>query len=193
MRFIESNKYGRRHADRIKSNVFRGCSKLTNFVLPDSVTTFEGHPFTNCQSLVFFTVSADNPNFTAVQSEQGNYNVLYTKSSPKTIALFPTGIQTAFAVAQDVEAIAPHAFNSSRITRLTFAPSETQISIGDYAFAQCNYLTEVVISPRVKQIGNFAFYNNAILRQIALQPDTDNENALTIGDYAFFRPSPPPK
>lgn len=169
----------------LKSNVFRGCSKLTNFVLPDSVTTFEGHPFTNCQSLVFFTVSADNPNFTAVQSEQGNYNVLYTKSSPKTIALFPTGIQTAFAVAQDVEAIAPHAFNSSRITRLTFAPSETQISIGDYAFAQCNYLTEVVISPRVKQIGNFAFYNNAILRQIALQPDTDNENALTIGDYAF--------
>ena len=109
--------------------------------------------------------------------------MFFIKSSPKTIALFPTGIQTAFAVAQDVEAIAPHAFNSSRITRLNFAlrnPNKHR----RLRFRSMQLSDRSRYFSKSKANRQFAF-TITILRQIALQPDTDNENALTIGDYAF--------
>ncbi|MDD4315597.1 MAG: leucine-rich repeat protein [Clostridia bacterium] len=169
----------------LPKDVFKGCNALQNFRFPNSVTTIEGNPFSSCNALVGFTVEESNENFQTVFSAQQNYNVLYTKTGNKTIVLFPTGIATNFEVPFDVQKIAPYAFSSSKVLRLTFAGGVTGVEIGEYAFAECKALSQVALSTRVNAVGQYAFSNCTLLSSVAIN-DGSNDNLLSIGSHAFY-------
>lgn len=54
------------------------------------------------------------------------------------------------------------------------------IGIGDYAFADCTWLTDAVISEGVKYIGDYAFSGCTSLKSVTI-PDS----VTSIGEYAF--------
>lgn len=166
----------------LPNNLFEGCTSLQNFRIASSIESIEGNPFSNCSSLIGFTADSSNQYY-KTEDNQG-INVLYNKLGERTIALFPSGRSVAFQIPADVEQIAPYAFYTSRITSLTFAEGAA-LDIGDYAFSNNSYLTQVVISKRVKTIGEYAFNNCRYLSMITIDPDEDEDSNLIIGDYAF--------
>ncbi|MFW5779823.1 MAG: leucine-rich repeat protein [Bacillota bacterium] len=166
----------------LPNNLFKGCSSLQNFRFAESITTIEGNPFSDCNNLGGFTVDSENEYF-EVEDNQG-INVLYNKTGQRTIVLFPSGVSAEFQIPADVEKVAPYAFYTSRITGLTFDEGQT-LEIGDYAFADNSSMLELIINDRVKDIGNYAFNNCRDLASITIDPGDDNENTLTIGEYAF--------
>lgn len=182
---LNTIKYGNNtQLTTLSRDLFKGCNALQTFRFPNSVTTIEGNPFSACNALVGFTLDENNQNFQVIFSPQQNYNVLY-KFGEKTIALFPSGIATNFEVPADVKWIAPYAFYSSKVMQLSFAGGETEVEIGEYAFAESKVLVQATLSSRVKSIGQYAFYNCTRLADITIN-DGANDKLLSIGDYAFY-------
>ena len=67
------------------------------------------------------------------------------------------------------------------ITNITAEDLEGITSVGQYAFAQCNQLTNVVIPEGVTSIEQYAFYYCSSLESISIP-----NGVTTIGDYAFY-------
>lgn len=112
----------------IESSAFENCSGLTAVNLSAGVTSVSAEAFKGCTNLGTFTVDEGNANYSAVNG----YLLNKDKSS---LLIFPP------AKASDDVTLLP--------------PSLT--SIGDYAFYQCENLTNIVIPQKVTKIGNRAF------------------------------------
>ena len=54
------------------------------------------------------------------------------------------------------------------------------VGIGEFAFANCQGITEVVIPDGVREIGAYAFVNSSKITRITLP-----KNEIVVGEYAF--------
>lgn len=68
-------------------------------------------------------------------------------------------------------------FNFEKQTKLQIIP--------DYAFSGCDLLDYILIPQNVKEIGNYAFYNNKKLSGFTSTYPYYGENVIKIGDHAF--------
>ena len=116
----------------IGESAFSGCSSLTSVTIPDSVTTIGRQAFYNCSSLTSVTIP---------------------------------DIVTTIGVA---------AFSGcSSLTNVTIPDRVT--TIGDYAFRYCSSLTSVTIGNSVTEIGDQTFYSCSSLTSVyckAVTPPT---------------------
>ncbi len=119
------------------------------------------------------TVDASN-NFYSVKD-----NVLYDKSETELILYPSKSTYTTFTIPTGVKTIGNYAFRDcDSLTEIHIPDSVT--SIGDYAFYYCRALTEIHISDSVTSIGNSAFFYCESLTEIHI-PDS----VTSIGDHAF--------
>ena len=140
---------------------FWNCDSLTSVTIPDSVTTIGNYAFQICSSLTSVTISD------SVTTIGGG--AFYSCSSLTSVTI-PDGVTT----------IGNHAFQScSSLTSVTIGDSVT--TIGDWAFYGCSSLTSVTIPDSVTLIGDGAFDNCDSLTSVTI-----GDSVTTIGDSAFY-------
>ncbi len=168
---------------------------LEKITIGKNVSEIGEWAFTNNQGLREFSVSVDNPYFTAVDG------VLFTKDM-KTILFYPSAKNiefdklkqnlntTDYVIPDGVEVIRSKAFYKCYyVANITIPSSVTTIgekafhrttalesltlpsklkSIGKDAFAYCSKLTSVTIPASVTEIDEYAFYNCTELKNVTM-------------------------
>ena len=135
-------------------------SGLTEYTIPDSVTTIGNYAFYDCDSLTSVTIP---DSVTTI-----GYSAFADCSS-----------LTSVTIPDSVTTIGKYAFEyCSSLTSITIPDSVT--TIGGGAFYGCSSLTSVIIPDSVTTIGYSAFYGCSSLTSVTI-PDSVTE----IGDSAF--------
>ena len=123
----------------IAYGAFRNCTRLTEIVFPDSVTSIGNYAFYNCYSLTSVVI----PDSVTSISDYAFYNC-----SSLTSVVIPDSVTSIGHLAF---------YNCSSLTSVVIPDSVT--SIGHLAFYNCDSLTSVVIPDSVTSIGYWTFAN----------------------------------
>ena len=155
----------------IGESAFAGCSGLKTLDLsgPKSLAIGEG-AFSNCTNTEFTTLTIP-ANVTSIGE-----SAFWGCSSLTTVDLSNANALTT---------IGTNAFNNCRgMTTFTFpTKSTTALTIGDFAFENCNKLAALKPSANVTAINQYAFQSCTGLKTVDLSNAT---NLTSIGQYAFM-------
>ena len=178
----------------IGGGAFSECSRLSQIILPSSVTTIEESAFENCgisqifisehvsaikedaftlaRSLTSIDVDTNNPNYC---SEDG---VLFNKDKTKLLQ-FPSKKQAiSYTVPEGVTSIGYGAFAANSLSQILLPHSLT--AIGKMAFFNCLSLKNITIPQGVTSIDKFAFYGCEALRNVNIP-----QGITVIRHYTF--------
>lgn len=156
----------------ISPYTFFGCSGLISITIPSNIGTIGQSAFSGCSSLTTMTIPFVGGSKTA------------TTSSSSTVFgyIFGTTSYTgSSAISQEYD------FTTSSVTATYYIPTSlrsitvTGGNILHGAFNNCNFLTSVVISPEITDLGDAAFKNCTNLQSVTL-PST----ITRIGGSAFY-------
>ena len=164
----------------IRSNCFRDCVSLETIKLPIKLEDVESSSFMGCKSLESITISVYNHNFCSkdgvlytadmtklVKFPEGKTGVLYIPDSLTQIdvtGLMLSGGITSVAVGEGNQnfSVIRNGLYSADGKELKYCPSgysgkftveEGTEKIGNYAFASCSDITEIVIPDSVSYLG----------------------------------------
>ena len=158
-------------------------AELTEYAIPDSVTTIGYGAFYDCSSLTSITI----PDSVTTIGEDAFYNCTSLTSVTIPDSVTTIGV-CAFAVCDGLTSITI-SDSVTTIDEATFAGCSGLTSvnipngvttIGEEAFSNCNGLTSVTIPDSVTTIGNYAFYDCSSLTSVNIP-----NGVTTIGDYTF--------
>ena len=151
----------------IGNGAFSDCKSLTNINIPNTVKSIGDDAFVDCNSLISITIPSSviaigmNP-FRGCHADLKNeskafiyeHNVLFDRDKTAII--------------------------SYRAKEANYVIPDSVISIGDFAFSECNSLTSIIIPDSVTSIGYSTFSECKSLTNINI-PDS----VTSIGDFAF--------
>ena len=140
---------------------FSNCTSLTSVTIGNSVTSIGGHAFDDCTSLTSVTI----PDSVTEIGSDAFYNCtsLTSVTIPDSVTSIGSrafsGCTGELTVNCNIPSVSHgfSAFYGSRFTKVTIGNSVT--SIGGHAFDDCDSLTSVTIGNSVTEIGRRAFYN----------------------------------
>lgn len=173
---------------------FAGCDLLEELIIPENVTYLGEGAFAFCDSLTSVTVNNKNIKNLAsafhlaskleafvVPENNDIYTqidgVLYTKSG-KTLVRYPVGKKaTSFSIPSGVKVIGDHAFENTRLEKVTFNNNLETIKesaflassiesiilpkgityIGPYAFSECFEVEKLTLPANIKKINKGSF------------------------------------
>lgn len=145
----------------IGNSAFKNCDGLTTITIPNSVTSIGEGAFENCSGLTSIKIGNG-------VSRIGNR------------AFAKCGNLTSVKMGKNVSSVGESAFNGcSSLVSITLP--DVLESIEDGAFMDCSALTSANVPGSVKNIGNHAFC------QSGLTSVSFEEGLVTIGDNAFIR------
>lgn len=177
----------------IGSTVFYYCTKLTNVIIPDSVTSISSQAFT-CTSLKSIRIP-DSVSYICegcfegsgkleeiIVDENNSFyssvdGVLFNKSQTEIIA-FPGGREGKYIIPDGVTNIGASAFESCYKLTEVVIPNGVK-KIDGSAFCNCG-LTRIVIPDCVTSIGDWAFHWCGELEEVTIP-----ESVTSIGAGAF--------
>ena len=167
----------------IPGNTFSNISSITSVIIPDSVTTIGDYAFRECSSLTSITIP---DSVTSIgRSAFSRCSSLTSITIPDSItsigdyAFYICSSLTSVTIPESVTSIGSSAFSGcSSLTSITIPDSVT--SIGDYAFEGCSSLTSITIPNSVTSIGKYAFFVCSSLTSVTIP------SGATIGTYAFY-------
>ena len=151
----------------IGNGAFSDCKSLTNINIPNTVKSIGDDAFSECNSLISITIPSSviaigmNP-FRGCHADLKNeskafiyeHNVLFDRDKTAII--------------------------SYRAKEANYVIPDSVISIGGFAFSECNSLTSIIIPDSVTSIGYSTFSECKSLTNINI-PDS----VTSIGDFAF--------
>ena len=163
---------------------FSNCPSLTSVTIGDSVTEIGDYAFYNCNSLISVTI----PNSVTSIGREAFYGCTSLTSvtipdgvtSIGELAFFNCESLTSITIPDSVTEIGWRAFyGCTSLTSITIPDSVTSIAYG--AFYHCTSLTSITIPDSVTSIEAFAFCDCSSLASIKI-PDS----VTSIGDDAFL-------
>ncbi len=155
---------------KINSYAFYSCTSLTSVSLSDHVTEIGYMAFGGCSSLTGITVSSGNNNY------HSEGNCLIDTAAKKLIVGCKTSI---IPTDGSVTVIGNSAFYNCTGLQSIVIP-ECVTDIEDYAFNGCSSLTSVKIPDKVTKIGRNVFSNCSSLASVEIP-----NGVTSIGIYAF--------
>lgn len=155
----------------IGSGVFKNCGKLTSVTLPDNVERIMEEAFVGCVSLTTLKIGSGLVYMTAEAFSDSPLRTI-TVASDNTVF---SGSGNCI-VKRDTKTLILGCNNS-------VIPNDGTVSaIGEYAFYNCNKITNVVIPDGVSEIGAYAFWGCAELERLRLPAISQS---FIIGAHAF--------
>ena len=154
----------------IGDHAFSGCDSLSEIVIPSSVTSIGDYAFSGCSSLKYISIpkSVIGLNGNPFVKWKGNLeclspnfvyedDILFNKDKSRIISFRNQNIES-YVIPSSVTSIGDWAFsNCDSLSEIVIPSSVT--SIGDGAFSFCRSLSEIVIPSSVTSIGDSAFTN----------------------------------
>ena len=173
----------------IGDDAFAWCSSLTSVTIPDSVTTIGNSAFYYCSRLTSVTIPDSVT--TIGSSAFSGCSSLTSVSIPNSVttigysAFRGCSNLTSVTIPDSVTTIRDGAFEyCSRLTSVTIPDSVT--TIGSYAFRYCSSLTSVTIPDSVTKIGYYAFYWCESLKSVYCKATTPPAALSYYGDWEAF-------
>ena len=175
---IKSIDWGTSEVKVIGANAFRWLKDLTEITIPTSITYIGEFSFFDC-------LNVETVNFNAtgcLDLGDYTYDSVDNKWNPGNYAFhnlgknsYDNGTGVTVNIGAYVTNIPAHIFHSTkynypyapRIIAINWGESKVT-SIGEYAFHNCGYLTELTIPEDVETIGNYAFANGYALEKITI-------------------------
>lgn len=179
---------------------FSGCEALQTFIMPDSVTSIGKYILQDCSNLQEVVISK---NVTSIQE-----GILMGANKVEKLSIPFLGVEASETDRATLERI----FYYGPITSDLDVPETLRevnitnaLTIGAYAFSECDMLTKVTINEGVTIIGEKAFYGctgltditipssvleigaNAFENSSSIREVTLNYGLLEIGSNAFYR------
>lgn len=139
----------------IGEETFKGCSALTNLTIPKSVTSIDNNAFEGCISLKKLHIEDGKENLIMGRNKYYIAGEWYPSK-----VLFSECALNSLYLGRNIENKEDYyneypPFKGTKITQLIIGDSVT--NIGEAAFANCFYLTNVKIGKSVVDIGEAAF------------------------------------
>ena len=142
--------YKDRTVTTIGYEAFSDIGWFEKVIIPDSVTIMESNPFARCKDLRIIEVSPKHP---ALAVKEG---ILYSKADKRLICCPWSSVDgKECVIPQGVRIIESYAFYDRYIESVVIPDSV--VSIGKYAFSQCDYLQRLSIPKSVTSVGQCAF------------------------------------
>ena len=176
--------------------VTKFSSLVEELFIPSKVTYIEAGAFNESLNLKTFSVSDENPSFTAMDG------ILYNADGTQMIAV-PMALTGSVTVPASLVQLPLDAFSNRRhLTHVTLEEGiidvnagafqgctalqrvdlpDTLTAIGGSAFGGCTSLTKITIPDRVQTISGYTFYNCTSLSEVILP-----EHLQTIYNQAFL-------
>jgi len=178
----------------IAENAMYGCDKITEIVIPASVTLIERYGIRSCANLRNITIEKDpvfghlaltdcenlenfyvNSDSTLYCSEDG---VLFSKD--KTTLVRCPAAKRSISISDKITELSNQAFDECQLLTEIQIPGSVQ-KIGEQAFSGCRSLSKLVIPSGIKEISGFIFSNSTSLSTVYIP-----SSVSSIGQWAFF-------
>lgn len=162
----------------IGDDAFNGCNRLPQIIIPNTVTAMGQGAFGGCGSLSIYCAATSKPTQWSSDWNPDNRPVVWgVKAEGDFIYLITNAARREVSIIK-------YTGNSSNVV----IPSKPTINglqcnitgIGDYAFAECGNMKQIIIPNSVQIIGNYAFAGCAELSQIII-----GSGITSIGESAF--------
>ena len=158
----------------IKANAFADCYKLKKLNIPASVDTIEDAAFANCGNLSDLSVSAESNTFEIID----NYYLVNKNNGKLVRGIAPeTGTVTIPAT---VKSLSPHCFSRIPIYDVDMSANSNITQIPQDAYNNCGLLTKVKLAESISIIEAMSFMGCHSLQAINL-----HEGITSVGTYAF--------
>ena len=176
----------------IYTGAFANCTALTSITLPSTLTEMNALAFCYCTALQQVYIPASLTKINMVIGPTSNFygpfegcsalsDVTFETGTTQIpdYLFFETGLQS-ITIPDTVTSIGGGAFeNCDKLAEINFPDSLTAIE-GEYAFARCKALTEIVLPKNLETIGLRVFYECVNLQKVVLP-----EGLKAIKDFAF--------
>ncbi|MBR6705432.1 MAG: leucine-rich repeat domain-containing protein [Clostridia bacterium] len=139
-------------------------SKLTEIVIPPSVTTLGIGVFSECKSLVNVDIRAaitKIPMWTfSLCTSLTQFQIPDSVTAIGQEAFASSGLSGAYVIPDTVTKIETRAFYSTKLTEITFPALLKELP--DYVLENCGSLKEVHFGPKIKKFGNYVFQRSGL-------------------------------
>ena len=153
----------------INNSGFEGCALLKTIRLPGSVVLISSQAFWNCNALEYIYINKASNAWSGININSSLNTPLYNATA------FCYTVTGGEATITDCETSA-----SGKITIPKEIEDNCVVAIGDSAFENCSYITEINLPLSISLIGTSAFENCTSLSSINIP-----ENVTYIGNNAF--------
>ena len=154
----------------IGDRAFYGCSLLEKVIIGKNVESIGTDAFRNLTFNKAFVVDKNNKYYSEMDG------LLYNKNQT-VLYQYPSSYDGEFGLPNTLLNIEPYAFAGSKVYSVVLPNSV--ITIGDSAFKDCVYLTNLQLSNSLEEIGDYFAYNTNLSNL------TIPASVTTIGQYSL--------